>query len=604
MPTVKNQPVPIRQTLVTTLFLLFSAVFVGCDRSAPTTNSTGNDSKAKNQETESEKCRKKLAAAITRVQPQELAFASQPERAINGLNAWISTCGAEELGEFTIGEETLKLVDSNPRATAKRFTANDASYLRDCLLLRDLSGAVWARNPAETNSVGKDAGRVAAMFNWLCRNVSLLPSGEERVVLNLFDVLLTGRGTSDDRVWIFVELLRQQHLHSVFLIQTNAPPADGDDSLATAAQLVVVGMENGSLLFDPTAGVAVVSGDDRKPVGMNDLKNHDRWKDSRPLIVAQLSAFAPRMLVLQNQLAAEDSAVLFEELTGGISEITSLLDLAVTLGDGLWTKDQVSIWPYPEEQTIAASSLSEKDKQSYSVLMQSFNAPFEREIYPTKSIEELTTVPEELSAEERKMFAEQRLMENFLRINQSSEEMFGKPSRRLLKTRIRQILGFTDTGVIQQLQQIRIASMQERIQVTVPEAAQKKLGLPRIMAIDFPEIIRKVNQSSTGDSLYWTAMCQIDRDQPGAAIITLMNYRRQYPDGKWKYPSLLNQAIALRAQSRIDDAKSVLAEADTEENPERPAVRAMLQELNAADQSGATSEQTVDDENAGGETTE
>ena len=99
------------------------------------------------------------------------------------------------------------------------------------------------------------------------------------------------------------------------------------------------------------------------------------------------------------------------------------------------------------------------------------------------------------------------------------------------------------------------------------------------MTIDFPKIIREVNLSSTGDSLYWTAMCQIDRKEFGAAIITLMNYRRQYPDGKWKYPSMMNQAVALLGQKRTEDAKTILAEADVEQNPERWAVRRMLQQL-------------------------
>lgn len=551
----------------------------GCNGSAPDVKPDATTQADKNQETEGEKCRKKLAAAIQRVTPEDLVLQSRPERAVNGLNAWIASCASEELKELEVSENALKLVGSNPRATARRFTANDAGYLRDCLLLRDLSTAIWERTDVGDTSIGKDQHRTIQLFSWICRNISLMPASEKRVTLGLFDVLLTGRGTAEDRAWVFVEALRQQHIHAAFVVTTDEKPGEGADRLAQAVLLVAVKAEDSSLLFDPVGGNMVTALDSSRPATISDLKNHPRWMSSKPGVVAQLSAFSPRMLVLQNQLAAEDAAVFFEELTGDTSDITSLLDLAEQLGGGFWSKDQVGIWRYPEERTVAAASLSEDQTQQYTQLMQSFNAPFERDVYPTKSVEELTTVPEELSEEDRKALVQQRLMENFIRMQQSSEEKFGKPSKRLLKVRIRQILGDTDTGVIQQLQQIRIASMQEQIKVAVPEEVQRQFGLPAVISIEFPELIREVNLSSTGDSLYWTGLCQIDRGEAGAAITTLKNYRRQYPNGKWHYPSLMNQAMALQMQDRADDAKTLLGEADDPENPERAMVQLMLSQL-------------------------
>ncbi|MEQ9411030.1 MAG: tetratricopeptide repeat protein [Fuerstiella sp.] len=564
------------------LFLLMAAAAVsGCSRPAPPADSKGPEATAVNAETEGEKCRKKLAAAIRRLDPQSLSLQENPERSINGLNAWIASCAADDMAELTVSEATLKMLDDNPRVTAGRFTVADANYIRDCLLLRDLTTSVWIRTSSDGQGIGNEAARVISLFHWLVRNVSLMRPDEQRVPVGLFDVLLTGRGTAEDRAWIFVEALRQQHIHTTFVVQPNGDPEAEGDLLATAPWLVVVVLEDGSMLFDPATGVAVPSADaaSTAPAGITALRQHSRWKDSQIRLVTQVSAFAPRMLILQNQLAAEDSAVFYEELTGGVSEITPLIDLAVKAGDGLWTKDDVDVWTYPEERSVSALAYSEEQQQAHALLMRPFDAPFERKVFSSKSMEELTTVPEELSPEERRRLTQQRLMDNFIKMNQSSEEMFGKPSRGLLKARIQQILGDTDSGVIPQLQQIRIASMQESIQVAVPEEIQKEIGMPPLLTIPFPQLIREVNESSTGDSLYWTAMCQVDQGDVGAAITTLMNYRRLYPDGKWKYPSLMNQATALQTQGRAADAKAVLEQADEAANPEQSRVRFLLAEL-------------------------
>ena len=128
-------------------------------------------------ETQGEKCRKKLTAAIRRVDPESLSFQANPERAINGLNAWLASCARDELAGIEPGEATLSLVGDNPRTTARRFTANDSTYIRDCLLLKDLTTAIWSRIPAvddEGSAAGKDVRRVEGLFTWLCRNISIL----------------------------------------------------------------------------------------------------------------------------------------------------------------------------------------------------------------------------------------------------------------------------------------------------------------------------------------------------------------------------------------------------------------------------------------------
>lgn len=540
------------------------------------------DQKAKSQETEAERCRTKLAAAIVRVTPAELALQDRPERSINGLNAWIASCAADEVDELNLSEATIALIGDSVRVTSRRFTVNDAGFIRDCLLLRDLGNSLFARLEDTNDGGTNDVDRVQTVFDWLVRNVSLLKKDETRIPLSVFDILMTGRGTVEDRAWLFAETLRQQQIDAV-VVRTSAEPEDGD-SLASSSWLIAVLLDKNSLLFDPLTGMSVQAkakedADDAMQTAIDALKNHARWRDCTVEAVAQLPAFSPRMLVLQEQLAADDAAILYEELTGGTSEILPLVTRIVTAGGDLWATDDVSVWQYPESQVVAANALTEQQQQEFDDLMRPFQGPFQRQPYQSASIEELTTVPEALKADERQALVQERLLQDYSKILESSEDMFGKPSRQLLKTRLRQILGDSDTAVIQQLQQVRISSMEGSVSIRIPDLIRQRDGLPEVIQIPFPNAILEVNQSTTGDSLYWTAMCQMDRNEYGAAIITLMNYRRQYPQGQWKYPSLMNHSLCLVQQKRIDDALTILEEAKQDDNPEQQRVVQLIESL-------------------------
>ena len=74
-------------------------------------------------------------------------------------------------------------------------------------------------------------------------------------------------------------------------------------------------------------------------------------------------------------------------------------------------------------------------------------------------------------------------------------------------------------------------------------------------------------------------MCQMSRNDMGAAVATLRNYRRQYPDEKSVFASMLNEAEALLQLGDVTSAAAVLREADTETNPERARVQWLLSRL-------------------------
>ena len=536
---------------------------------------------AATQAASKDEARRKLNSAIQRIRPESLAVQPRREMVVNSLNSW-STANAET------DVEKLKISDQNAAqlspaalrtASAVRFTENDIVYIRDCLLLKSLTEAIW-KQADSLNPQGQatDRERVVALFQHIIRNMALLQPDENRVPVGLYEAMLTGRGTVDDRIWAFAEALRQRSLDAVILRAATPGDVNAADAASAADQLVGVVVENRLMLFDPLRGSAVPVAGDISPIvvdpaGLDAISGLERWKTGTALVVCHPSAFAPRMMVLQERLEADDSAVLYEELVGGTSEIRPLKDRLKDVIGTVWSADAIKVWDVPEQRIAAAAALNEEQKQAFTLLMRPLDSPFERE---SVSIGDLVTDPnvnpEELTMEQKaelKMAALEKLLER-------SDDLYGKPSRRLLMARVQQIMGGFDVGMIQDLQQIRIASLQEKIELEIPIDEKKAMVVP----FKLPEAILNVQRSAVGDTLYWTSMSQMSRNDMGAAVATLRNYRRQYPDEKMFYPAMTSEAEALLLLGDMKTAAVVLKEADVEQNPERLRVQWTLARLN------------------------
>lgn len=169
------------------------------------------------------------------------------------------------------------------------------------------------------------------------------------------------------------------------------------------------------------------------------------------------------------------------------------------------------------------------------------------------------------------MLALQKLLER-------SDDLFGKPSRDLLATRVQQIMGSFDIEMIQDLQAIRIACMQEKIELEIPLDDKKAAVIPFAL----PKTILDVQRSAVGDTLYWTSMSQLSRNDMGAAVATLRSYRRQYPDEKSFYASFINEAEALITLQDSANAVVALQAAVVDNSPERVRAQWLLSRLGAA----------------------
>lgn len=539
------------------------------------------------RETAADECRDKLKSVIGRMQPKSMATQTRKGSIAGGLNSWMSSCVVDEARNLGLSAANSALLSTNVQRAAgqKKFTESDVNYIRDCLLLSQLTESMWIQaDKANGGRVSSDLARVRRLFKHVVENISPLTSDNARIPLGMYEVMLTGRGTFDERVWIFAEALRQRQIDSVLLKAATPGDAASENIIDAADQLLVVIIEEKAYLFDLVRGTAVPKNGETsmlvtEPAEVSMLAESERWKSATPFIVANPAAFAPRMFLLQERMEASDAATLYEELAGGTSEIRPLVQrLSAALG-ATWPTENYKVWEFPEQQIAAAAALNEQQKEEFAVLMRPLDSPFEREsINVGDTLDDPGLNAEELTPEQLLQLRIAALEERWSRVSASSDELFGKPSRRLLGARVEQILGSLDVGMIQDLQQIRQASMQTMIEVEVPVDGKRVSQ----MTIPLPEMIQNVQQSALADTLYWTCMLQLTRGDSGVAISTLRNYRIQYPTGAAAFPSMMNEADALIQQGNTADAISVLTQADVEDNPERIRAQWWLKRLAAA----------------------
>jgi hypothetical protein len=550
----------------TGIALSFLLTFAGCDNSPQQAPKAAPEDAAARQ---ADECRSRLTNAVSRVSPDSMAVQQRRDSIVNAVNSWLASCAEADVRKLAISDANAALLSPDALRTARvsRFSESDIVYIRDCLMLSRLTAAIWKRIETSSDAVAADRQRVTEFFRHVVRHLALLPADSGRPPVGLYEALLTGRGSVDDRIWAFTEGLRQRQIDSLVLHAAPSPDsaaAADTDIPATAEWLVLVAVGEETLLFDPLKGTPVPLPEElampvQKIAGINVLQNLDRWKTASVFAAAHPSAPAPRMLVFQQQMEASTAAVLYEELAGGTSEIRPLLERLPKSVLQVWPAETIRLWPVPESRISAAAIFTEAQKQELQKLLRPLDSPFERaSIDREKLLADANVDESRLSQEELDTIVANALAEML----QRSDTLFGKPSRRLLKARVSQLSGNFEVDMIQELQQIRIASLQDSIDLNFSDGTE---SLTR--RIPLPESILEIQRSAVADALYWTALTQISRADFGTAVQTLRNFRRQYPDSPLLHAAILNEAESLAALGNPALAAEVLA-TEPPNNPE------------------------------------
>ncbi len=537
----------------------------GCMPAESAKKSTSKSEAAAEQEAESRTLRN-LQNAIANLQPDKLGISTSPEQAIAILNEWAR--GAKRLAEKNgLGWESTKphnLLKSLPKewieqVSLSQFVARDAMYLRDCL---------WAGQATKFGAGGaeSDLDIVVNLFEFVVRNVDLIPNGRRHVPLGPFEVMLLGRGTVEERAWVFAELLRQRNIDAVIL----TPRRGANDANDERHILVGVLFEKDILLFDPALGIplpadsaAPKSALPRLPMTLRQATRDSELLaavasdsgDRFSLTAAMLAAaqvelichteqLSSRMQQLQQGLAGEQSAVVSDPLEDTTDQ-PGLWSRVAKHPAATWSADDVAIWSLPESVREAASHLAPEQSEELAKLSASLSAPIKIKLV-------------KVDEEKRTMDLE-----------------FTKPERALFKLRMQHVIGHWPEAVqgylAAQLYDVEPPTAKNFMRVS-PDGKQReeisivstldKQNLRLLMMQPANKNIRNLHLLAGDDACYWMALCQFEQNRLRAVVDQCRVYDNQHSSGGWVNANRWLMATALADQKKLKEAIRSLKEFD------------------------------------------
>lgn len=344
------------------------------------------------------------------IQPARLGAEADESTTAQELNRWWLEYGpgsAESLTyepEYLSSLQTFMGADAANLATANTFSRKDVAHLATALSMR-LAGLTL------TTPLTSDREKVTRSFYFVVRNMQIVSNASAQPSTFPYQALLWGRGRAEDRIWAFVELLRQIRIDAVLVT-----PADDEN----AYPLVGVVIDEGILLFDPILGLPIPSltadaDDDALPMmaatysealGNDEVfRQLDATDTAYPwssealhnvklLLVGADPTFSPRMEALQKVLPAS-----------GIDPITfDGWSLDTTQGNALQRRIEaaterladvhasVGVWSYPLVQAASYDLENGIDGSQLASIYLRLKAPTVRTLQTDPETEEISEV--------------------------------------------------------------------------------------------------------------------------------------------------------------------------------------------------------------------
>lgn len=533
---------------------------VGCSESTPT-KKVEKKVDAKSIEAADVRTQRNLQNAIAALQPDQLGISSDPERAIAVLNEWAEAAKkeAEQNGTQWVPRRSQQLLKSLPKdwveqALLDKFIQRDGMFLRDCF---------WANKIAKLaiGNTDSEVDRIVNLFYYVVRNVELIPSGRRKVALGPFDVMVLGRGTVEDRVWIFSELLRQRQIDTVLLTPQGAKANE------ESWMLVGVLLDDEVYLFDPSLGMPIPadlaqprSAMPRQPLTLKQAKSAGGLltsiaRDSagrfnitaselaspQVKLICNTAVLSTRMKQLQQQLSGELTAVVSDPLEDGEDQ-PGLWSRVTQHPGATWNADDLVVWSYPENRREAASHMEPDQLKELSRLTYALGAPIR-----------LVSVKED-----KKM-------------KQPPELIYGKPERALMKFRMNHVVG-NWAEVVQGYLAAQLYEVDPPVTKDVygqflmglKQAGQDSGDAKRLLRERIPKDIRDLHIRAGNDACYWMALCQAEQNRTKATIEQCLAYLDRYSEGSWTHAAKTLMAVSLAKQKRWKDAAQTIGQTEEE----------------------------------------
>jgi len=552
----------------TALCMGLCLVSVGCARPASTKSATSKSEAVAEQEAESRTLRN-LQSAIANLQPDKLGIASAPEQAIAVLNEWAKGAkhAAEKSGAGWEPTQPHALLKSLPKEWLEQihlgqYVERDAAFLRDCL---------WASQATKfgAGDAESDLDIVLNLFEFVVRNVDLIPAGRRNVPLGPFDVMVLGRGTAQERAWVFAELLRQRSIDSVIL----TPRRTLRDREEESNLLVGVLFEKDILLFDPALGIplpadvpAPKSALPRLPMTLRQATRDPELlaavasdsgrrfsltstmlAESQVQLICHTELLSSRMRHLQQTLSGEQSAVVSDPLED-VAGQPGLWSRVARHPAATWSAEDVAIWSFPEAVRQGAAHLTDEQQK-------------------------------ELAKLSRSMVAPQRI--KLIRGDEVSRTMeleFAKPERALMKLRMHHVVGRWPEAVqgylAVQLYDVEPPTVKDFVRVSANGKQREQISIVRTMdkqilrslMMEAPQKevreVRALHLLAGDDACFWVALCQYEQNRLRAVIDQCRVYANQHSSGGWVSANQWLMATTLAQQKKVKEAIRAFKDVD------------------------------------------
>ncbi len=254
------------------------------------------------------------------------------------------------------------------------FTIEDARFLE---MARWLGGV----SERAAGSMSSDLDRAVALFDWTVRNIQLEADEPAPPMRLPHQTLLLGRGTKEERAWVFMLLARQQGMQVVML----AYP-DAEESETLRDWLPALHSDGHLYLFDPWLGLPVPGPGGKGIATLAEVANDDSLlrrldlSQTRPypvsadqlaavtaLVAALPESLSRRMKLLESRLVGQQRLV----LSASPREWVEPLKACDHVTD-------VKLWPYPYLVIRHAMSIQRDQRQQAVDELKPLMIPFQR----------------------------------------------------------------------------------------------------------------------------------------------------------------------------------------------------------------------------------
>ena len=201
---------------------------------------------------------------------QVMAWLNQWIRQSDPKTDWQRDPLIDTLDAKLLGDAELAAQISPEALAARAFKPDDARHIQEAIWIRDISR--WAHGDGFN-----DVDRATAIFDWTVRNIQL-EADDDSVLRRPWQSLLFGRGTAEQRAWVFARLGRQLRLDVVILSIPSAAVADGKTAPKTAAAkfwLPAIFSEGQLYLFDTRLGLPIPGPDGKGVATLEQVRKDD-----------------------------------------------------------------------------------------------------------------------------------------------------------------------------------------------------------------------------------------------------------------------------------------------------------------------------------------